>query len=269
MSARNPKPVQLIALGANTVMAAALFAGHAATGSSALMAAAIHALVVAALVGSMVLGTSPRVAKHHRERDFWSAVAPVMPLSIGAGYALFSGLAGLRDGPVPDRPDIAYAALGLAGTFAVLGLWSIFAAIDAHGVRSRRLAHVRAADEGVLVALLLNGYAVLASIGIAGLATLAAARLARPEFDAVATIVIGLVMTCAAALFTIETRSLLTQRFGDPPPRASTPPVPASSGDGSAALPGQAVDAADGTALPDSDAHASRKARKRRRHHGR
>lgn len=269
MASRDEDTVALIALGAGVVMATAQFAGHVATGASALSASATQAIVGASSAALMLFGSRRAAADRLRERGFWSFVAPILPLSIGAGTTIFEGTERLRSVRQLEQPAIAYAALGIAALFAALAIWSIASAFNARALTMRRLTDVRAADEPVLFALLLLGLGALASIGVTVLGVFAADRIGVRDADGLATIAAGLIMAAVAALFAIETKSLLMRRDERPATRAPAQPA-AGTGDDEkldAALVGAVVTGHDDQAAVHTS--ANRKSRKKSRRSGR
>lgn len=217
MAAASTTPAVLLALCANVVLAAAQIAAYAATGSAALLSTAIHALIVASSLTLLRFGghrsdRASRLGKASHvptELHFWSFVAPILLLSMGAGLCIFAGVERLRDPRQIVDPHIAYATLGFSVVILGFTIWSAVTAYNAAGLQLRSFAALRAANEPALFSVLVQGLAALTSVAVALGCVLATQQLAIAEADGLGALAIGSVMAAAAALLALETRALL------------------------------------------------------------
>ncbi len=264
LATRDAKAVVLITLGTSAAMAAAHIAGHVATGSSVLMASGTQAVAGASIAAMLLFGGWRANVDRVHELDFWSLVAPVLPLAIGAGYTIFEGFDRLRSVRPLEQPQFAYAALGVAAIFAALAVWSVSSALNARMLSVRRFSEVRSSGQPVLFALLLAGLAALIGIVVASAGVLAADRLQWRDADGLATIAVGAMMAAVAALFAVETKSLITR--GDVSPAAEAATLLTGENNAASDGPTQLLAlSADGGGDVELHSNAQRKSRKKAR----
>ena len=217
MAASGSTTVVIAALGANALIAAAKFAAAAWTGSAAMLSEAIHSLADTANQGLLLHGTRqsrrPADARHPfgyaKELYFWAFVVAVLLFSLGAGVAIYEGIHKLRN-PVPiTDPWVNYAVLGLA---LVCEAGSTFLAVREFN-RQRGTADavgaLRGSKDPALYTVLLEDTAAIAGLLVAMAGLFAAHIFGWPLGDAVASIVIGIILGLVAAFMAIETKALL------------------------------------------------------------
>ena len=217
MAASGSSKVVIVALGANALIAAAKFSAAAWTGSAAMLSEAIHSLADTANQGLLLHGArrSARAADarhpfgYAKELYFWAFVVAVLLFSLGSGVAIYEGVHKLRaPEPVVD-PWVNYAVLGFA---FVCELASTIVAVrefnrqrgDKDAVRA-----LRGSKDPALYTVLLEDIAAVAGLLVAFAGLAAAHLLGWSHGDALASIVIGLILGLVAAFMAIETKGLL------------------------------------------------------------
>lgn len=222
--AGSSRSVVLVALGANLGIALAKFAAAYWTRSSAMLSEAIHSLIdtsnQALLLYGLERARRPADARHpfgySREIYFWNFVVAVLLFSMGAGVSIYEGIEKLRD-PHPIRDFwVNYAVLLLA--LALEG-YSAFKAITAFGVhRGPRgwLAALRASKDAALFTVLLEDVAAVCGLLIALFALLSVQFLGLAQADAIASILIGLLLATVAAFMSIEIKGLIVGEAANP-----------------------------------------------------
>ena len=209
---------------ANLGIAIAKFVGAAMTGSSAMVTEGVHSLVDT--INEILLAYGSRRARlqanrlhplgYAREQYFWSFIVALLVFALGAGVALYEGISHLGH-PVPtEQPAIAFAILGVA---LVLEGWSLITAIRAfnrvRGEKSWLRAIYDSKDTTTLSVMLEDAAAVcgliVAAAGI-GLELLTG----DPVWDAVASIVIGLLLAVVAMTLLVKVKHLLIGQSADP-----------------------------------------------------
>lgn len=209
--------VVIAALASNAAIAAAKFAAAAWTGSAAMLSEAIHSLADTANQGLLLHGLKranrPADARHPfgyaKEVYFWAFVVAILLFSLGAGVAIYEGVDKLRNPhPVTD-PLINYAVLGVAIVFEVIS--TVVAVREFNKGRGEQgvLAALRTSKDPALFTVLLENLAALAGLAVALAGIAASYLLAWTMGDAIASIVIGLILGYVAAFMAIETKSLL------------------------------------------------------------
>ncbi len=207
----------LAALCANLGIAIAKFVGYAITGASSMLAEAVHSVAdtsnQALLLWGGVAAARDPTRRHPfgygRERYFWSFVVALVIFSLGAVFALWEGVSKLLH---PHSVEHAYVAIvilvvgiGLEGTSFRIAVregikekggeswWQYI-----RGSRSPELPVVLLEDFGALCGLAL----ALAGVGLTQFTGI-------PQFDALATVAIGVLLAAIAAVLAIEMKSLI------------------------------------------------------------
>jgi cation diffusion facilitator family transporter len=217
--ARSPatKKVVYAALAGNLAIAVTKFAAAFFTGSSAMLSEAGHSLVdtgneVLLLYGMRRASRRPDLAHplgYGRELYFWSFIVALLVFALGAGVALYQGIVHLlRPTPI-ENPLVSYVVLGVSALFEGAS-WRI----ALHEFRAAKgelgwFAAVRQSKDPPSFMVLFEDSAALVGLAIAAAGTAASDLLARPEFDGVASIGIGIVLTATAAVLARESKGLL------------------------------------------------------------
>jgi cation diffusion facilitator family transporter len=216
MDPGNRKAV-IAALAANLGIAIAKFVGYAFTGASSMLAEAVHSVADSGNQALLLWGGAAAVRPateqhpfgHGRERYFWAFIVSLVIFALGAVFAIYEGVHKLGGHDPLDSPVIAVAILGVSLALEGLsfrtavrearrkkgpgGWWSFV-----HRTRNPELPVVLLEDLGALVGL------VLALIGVC-----LAWVTGNPVYDALGSIVIGLLLGAIAVLLCIEMKSLL------------------------------------------------------------
>ena len=217
MAASGSTRVVVAALAANGLIAVAKFAAAAWTGSAAMLSEAIHSLADTANQGLLLHGmrraARPADDRHPfgyaKELYFWAFVVAILLFSLGAGVAIYEGVDKLRHPhPVTD-PLINYAILGIAIVFEVASTVVALREFNRQRGDAGLLAALRSSKDPALFTVLLENLAALAGLVVALAGIAASHLLGWPAGDAVASIVIGIILGLVAAFMSIETKGLL------------------------------------------------------------
>jgi cation diffusion facilitator family transporter len=220
----NPLKAIFLALGANFVIFVAKLFAAFVTGSSALMAEAVHSLADCGNQGLLLLGM--RQAKRPPSEEyplgwgramyFWSFLVAILLFSVGGMFSIYEGVHKLTH---PEPLRWAWLALGVL-VFSVVaegismrgcmqevnkargtqGLWTWF-----RETRSSELLVIFGEDLAALIGLCLAALAVGATMLTGNL-----------MFDAIGTIVIGLLLITVAVAVAIEVKALLIGQGMEP-----------------------------------------------------
>jgi cation diffusion facilitator family transporter len=202
---------------ANAGIAVAKFVGFLITGSSSMLAESVHSVADTSNQGLLLLGqkTSQREAtKVHpfgfgRDRYFYSFIVALMLFTLGSAFALYEGIHKIQHPEALSSPIVAViilvVAIGLETySFRTAIVESRLIKGDAtwwqfiRQSRTPELPVVLLEDAGALFGL------VFALIGV-GLATITG----DPVWDAVGTIMIGILLGVIAVILIVEMKSLL------------------------------------------------------------
>jgi cation diffusion facilitator family transporter len=207
----------LAALAANAGIALAKFVGFAITGASSMLAEAVHSVADTSNQALLLLGqrTSRRKATaehpfgYGRDRYFYSFIVALMLFSLGSAFAIYEGIHKLQHPEPLTSPIVAVVilvvAIGLEGysfRTAMVESRKIKGNVTWWGFirqsRTPELPVVLLEDTGALLGLLFALFGVGLSV-ITG----------DPMWDAVGTLMIGVLLGVIAVILIIEMKSLL------------------------------------------------------------
>jgi cation diffusion facilitator family transporter len=213
------RQVVYVALAGNLLVAATKAGAAFWTGSSAMFSEALHSFVdcaneVLLLYGQHRASLRPDAEHplgHGRELYFWSFIVALLIFAIGSGVSIYQGIAQIRAPEAIRSPWVNYLVLALATVFEG-GSWAVsvrqFRSATARGRLSFYEAFRRSKDPPSFM-VLFEDTAALLGILIAAAGTFAASQLHMPEFDGVASLLIGLVLAAIAIILARESKSLL------------------------------------------------------------
>ena len=217
MAASGSTTVVLAALAGNGCIAAVKLIAAAWTGSAAMLAEAVHSIADTANQGLLLLGLK-RSRRHPdaihpfgygMEVYFWAFVVAILLFSLGAGVAIYEGIDKLQ------RPhEIADPLVNFAAVMAPRKMPSMSACVAVRDFGRRRrdeppIDALRHSKDPALFTVLLEDLAAIAGLLVALAGLSASYALGWAAGDAVASIVIGLILGAVAAFMSLETKSLL------------------------------------------------------------
>jgi cation diffusion facilitator family transporter len=214
----------LAAAGANLGIAIAKFAGFLVTGASSLLAEAIHSVADTTNQGLLLLGGAraarPATPEHPfgygRDRYFWAFVVALVLFMVGGLFAIYEGIAKLRDPHDISSPLVGFLILGVA---IVLESFSLRTAI--HAANPERGAqswfhYIRRSKSPELPVVLLEDLGALLGLVFAFSGLTLAVVTDEPRFDGAATLAIGLLLVVIAVILVMEMKSLLIGEAATP-----------------------------------------------------
>lgn len=217
MSAHASRKVIFAALAGNFLIAVTKSAAAAYTGSSAMMSEAIHSIVDCGNQGLLLYGIKkaerPADAAHPfgygMELYFWTFVVAILIFAIGAGVSLYEGVIKvITPHPVTDI-YINYIVLGIAVIFEG-GAWYIaFREFRASQSHPGMIKSVLKSKDPTIFTVLFEDTAALLGLLAALTGLYLGERLGIPEFDGIASIIIGLILAGTAILLAYESKGLL------------------------------------------------------------
>jgi len=213
------RQVVYAALAGNLLVAGTKSVAAVWTGSSSMMSEALHSFVdslneVLLLYGQHRAAQRPDLEHplgYGRELYFWSFIVALLIFAIGSGVSIYQGIAQLREPQPLESPWVNYIVLAFALVFEGAS-WAIslkqFRSTTARGRLTFYEAFRRSKDPPSFMVLFEDSAALLGILIAAG-GTFAATHLQKPEYDGVASLLIGLVLGAIAMLLARESKSLL------------------------------------------------------------
>jgi len=218
MSAEGGTKAIVAALAANTGIAISKFVAAAITGSASMLAEGVHSVADACNQVLLLLGgkASRKAASpahpfgYGRERYIYAFIVSIVLFSIGGVYALYEGYHKLSDlGHGLQNPMVAVIVLLVA---IVLESFSLRTAVkESNAVRGKQswAKFIRGSRSPELPVILLEDIGALIGLVAALLGVGLTMITGDAIWDAVGTLVIGVLLVCIAIVLAIEIRSML------------------------------------------------------------
>ncbi len=214
----------LYALFANLAIAIAKGGAAFWTGSGAMLAEAIHSL--ADSCNQLLLLFGMRQSLRPPDADyplgygksiyFWSFLVAVILFSLGGMFSVYEGVHKLQHPEALTQPMIAIGVLIFAIIAESISLWGCMQAVNKE--RGNRPLNVWFRESRSSELLVVFGEDVAALLGLvfALLAVTAAAITHNPVYDAVGTIMIGVLLIVIAFMLAVEVKDLLIGQGVEP-----------------------------------------------------
>jgi cation diffusion facilitator family transporter len=216
----------LVAVGANTLIAAVKGVAGALSGSASLLAEAAHSVADAAnqamLLVSISLGEQKADEEHPfgygKERFFWTLLAAVVMFLAGAVFSIGQGVVEIVRRS--EETDFALA-LGTIGFAALAEATSFARAIrqtrrEARAARVPLFAYIRQSKDPTVKAVLSEDATDLVGLAFAAVGVTLAHLTGSPVFDGVGALLVGALLVVVALLVGNDTKGLL---LGEAAPR--------------------------------------------------
>jgi cation diffusion facilitator family transporter len=206
------------AIAANLAIAITKFMAAAVTSSGAMYSEGIHSAVDTGdgllLLLGLHLSRRPATADHPYGRGhevyFWSMVVVMAIFGIGGGLSIYEGIHHLVIRQEPTAVTWAYLVLAIAFVFEGAS-WIIAKRgfVQTYGEGMSMWQGIRTSKDPTQFCILLEDSAALAGIVIAAVGITLAHLLDAPAIDAVASILIGVLLCAVAVILGRETWSLV------------------------------------------------------------
>jgi len=207
----------LYALFANLSIAVAKGAAAFWTGSGAMLAEAIHSL--ADTCNQLLLLLGMKQSKRPPDSDyplgygksiyFWSFLVAVILFSLGGMFSIYEGVHKFTNPEPLTNPIIAIGVLIFAIIAESVSLWGCMQAVNKERNHRPISLWFRNSRSSELLVVFGEDVAALTGLALALLAVLAAAITGDPVYDALGTILIGLLLVVIAVLLAVEVKALL------------------------------------------------------------
>jgi cation diffusion facilitator family transporter len=212
------------ALGANLAIFIAKFGAAFFTGSGAMLAEAVHSL--ADTGNQLLLLVGLRQAKRPPTPEyplgfgknifFWSFIVALMMFSMGGVFSVYEGIHKLQQPEPLKTPWIAVGVLFFSIIAESVSLWGCLREVGK--VRGKRPLYTwfHQSRESELLVVFGEDLAALCGLVFAMIAVAVTMVTGNPVYDAVGSIIIGVLLILVALLIGIEVKSLLIGQGVDP-----------------------------------------------------
>ena len=223
MAAESKRAV-VAAIAGNAAIAAIKFVAGAMTGSSAMISEGIHSVVDtgngALLFYGLRRGARPADTHHPfghgMELYFWSLIVAVSIFGIGGGMSIYEGITHIQHPAAMEDPLINYIVLAAAVVFETISFTIAWRTFRTYKKDKGTLLAIHHAKDPSLFTVLFEDSAALLGLVVAFFGVFLSHQLNAPVLDGVASVVIGVILVCAALWLAYESRSLLIGEAADP-----------------------------------------------------
>ena len=223
-TSHSSKPVIVIAMLANFFIAIMKFVVAFFTGSSAMLAEAIHSVAdttnqVFLLVG-LKKGEKQPDALHpfgfSGELYFWSFIVAIILFSAGGVFSLYEGIHKLSHPKPIENVSYAFAVLGLSIAAEAIAFYKAFRKINRERQDISIYQYLRKTKKSELIVVFLEDLAALSGLITALVLIFLQHITGILIFDAIASMIIGVILCVVAVFLGNEIRSLLIGESADP-----------------------------------------------------
>lgn len=213
----------LFALGANTVIAVAKGVAAWVTGSTSMLAEAVHSVADCGNQGLLLLGlhrsARPPDAEfplgHGRAIYFWSFIVALMLFSMGGMFSIYNGIHKLNSDRPLDDPWIAIGVLVLSLVAESVSLRKCVLQVNALRGTHSLWRWFRETRRSELLVVLGEDIAATLGLSLALLAVGTAMVTGKPQYDALGSLAIGVLLLIVAVTVGIEVKALLVGQSAD------------------------------------------------------
>lgn len=207
----------LFALTANFLIAIAKFVAAYFTKSGSMLAEAIHSLVDSSNQLLLLLGLKKSKRPPSMEHPlgygksiyFWSFIVALILFSLGGVYAIYEGMHKLEHPQPIQAPLIAIGVLVFAIIAEGFSLWGCIREVNKVRVNRSYMTWFKESRQSELLVVFGEDIAALAGLVFALIAVILTMVTGNPVYDAIGTIVIGVLLVVIAFFLGKEVKDLL------------------------------------------------------------
>jgi cation diffusion facilitator family transporter len=215
----------VVSLGANVAIAVAKLAAALITGSGSLLAEALHSVADSGNEALLLWGrrqakkrpTALHPLGQGRATYFWSFIVALLLFSMGGVASVYEGIRKLSAGEQVESPWLAIGILVFAAVAEAISLYVALRQINRVRDSGSSLWHwFRTTRRSELIIVFGENGAALVGLGVALIAVLLTVWTGDPLYDAVGSIVIGILLVVVAVAIGAQTKSLLIGESASP-----------------------------------------------------
>lgn len=238
MSGHSSRKAVLLSLAANTGIALSKAAGAFYTGSGSMFAEAIHsfadcgnqALLLFGMKRSSRATTGRNPMGYAREAYFWAMMVAVLMFFMGGLFSLYEGIDRILHPHPVEYAGIAVAILAIAVALEGMSLRGALAALKPERGGKSLWQWFKDTRNSELLVVTGEDIAALLGLAFALVALLLTMLTGNPVFDALGSVLVGILLTLVAVAVTREILGLVIGEAADPAIEASSIEIAARHG---------------------------------------
>ncbi len=219
MSSNNHGSTKVIvtALIANLGISGAKFIGAIISGSASLLAEAIHSLVdstnqVLLLIGSKKAVKPPddvHPLGYGREAFFWSFIVAILLFSLGGLFAIYEGTHKLSEQSTIGTPALGLSILLFSVILEGYSFWACYKEVKIQKKSMSLWQWFKNTKSTELLVIFTEDLAALLGLLIATICLTLAWITGNPQWDAIGSLLVGIILVIVAILLAIEIKSFI------------------------------------------------------------
>lgn len=217
MSTPSSRKAVVAALLGNGAIAATKFVVALISGSTAMLAEALHSLADTGNQGLLLVGMRlsrrPADAEHPfgygKERYFWAFVVAMTMFIVGSAVSIWQGISRVRSPHDIEHAGIMYVVLGVSALFEAYPWYVALTQLRRESHGRGLLRTIRESKKPSLVTVFLEDTAAMIGLGLAAAGIVLSQVTGSSVYDGAASIAIGVMLFCVAAILAHESKSLL------------------------------------------------------------
>ncbi|MGC1219701.1 MAG: cation diffusion facilitator family transporter [Phormidesmis sp.] len=231
MSTGSSKTSIYAAMAANVAIGIAKFAGAYISGSSAMLSEGIHSVVDSVNEVLLLYGLKQSEAPpdeqyplgRAQELYFWSLMVAVLIFSLGGGISILQGVRSLQSPEAASNALVSYCVLVAAAVFEGAALTVSIREFKKRlsGPKVGLWKAIGQSKDPSAFIVIVEDTAALIGLVIAFVGVWLSEQTGNPVFDAIASILIGAVLTVVAIALVAKTKGLLVGQSASPETRES------------------------------------------------
>jgi cation diffusion facilitator family transporter len=205
------------AIGANLAIAVTKFIAASISGSSAMLSEGIHSIVDMGNGGLLLIGirrserqaTSEHPFGYGKEMYFWSLIVAVLIFGVGGGLSFYQGISHVMNPSTLGDPTWNYVVLAASAVFEGASLAIALRTFWRQKAGRPFWAALHASKDPATYTVIAEDSAAIVGLALAALGVWASHYFNLPVLDAIASMLIGVLLAVVAVLLILESRSLL------------------------------------------------------------
>jgi cation diffusion facilitator family transporter len=207
----------LLALGANLLIALSKFVAALVTGSGAMLAEAVHSSADCANQGLLLYGIKRSKKPANQEHPlgygmavyFWSFIVAIILFSLGGLFSVYEGIKKMNTPEQLENPAVALVILGVSIVLESVSLAGCLRQVNKTRGGQSLLQWFRTSRQSELLVVFGEDVAALMGLTVAFASILLTLFTADPFYDAMGSVIIGVILVCVAVSVGNEVKNLL------------------------------------------------------------